>query len=137
MTGETDLDKLLAQLQPVLLEGDYVFCSIPGIRYGARQELNPLAVYQEPEGLSLLLHKETADRAGLAYNLVFKGITLSVHSSLDAVGLTAAVTNKLANFGISANVIAAHYHDHVFVPADKADVAFAILTEIEQQARGR
>lgn len=130
MAGETDLDKLLALLQPKLLEGEFVFCSIPDIRYGDLADLHPLACYQEDEGLSLLLEKHAADAAELQYSSVFKGITLSVHSSLDAVGFTAAVANKLAANGISANVVAAHYHDHVFVPADKAELALQLLTEI-------
>ena len=81
--------------------------------------------------MSLLLGKARADQAGLEYSGVFKGITLSVHSSLEAVGFTAAVANKLAASGISANVIAAHYHDHVFVPADRAEQALSLLTTLE------
>ena len=129
MAGETDLDKLLTLLQPKLLEVEFVFCSVPNIRYGDRADLQPIACYQEDEGLSLVLEKHRADEAGLAYNSVFRGITLSVHSSLDAVGFTAAVSNKLAANGISSNVVAAHYHDHVFVPANKAEFALRLLTE--------
>ena len=132
MAGETDLDKLLALLQPKLLDGEFVFCSIPNIRYGDLADLQPLACYQEDEGLSLLLEKRAADTAELQYNSVFRGITLSVHSSLDAVGFTAAVTNKLSGNGISSNVVAAHYHDHVFVPAEKAELALHLLTEFGQ-----
>ena len=75
------------------------------------------------------MEKHRADKADLSYNSVFRGITLSIHSSLDAVGFTAAVANKLAANGISANVVAAHYHDHVFVPANKAELALQLLTE--------
>lgn len=132
MAGELDLDLLLALLQPVLLDNEYVFCSLPDIRYGDLAELQPLACYQEDEGLSLILEKHRADEAGISYNSVFRGITLSVHSSLDAVGFTAAVANKLASKGISANVVAAHFHDHVFVPADKAEFALNLLTEFQR-----
>lgn len=132
MTGEIDLEKLLALLQPKLLPGRYVFCTIIDARYGDFAELNPIASYQEDEGLSLVLEKQVADAADLNYNLVCKAITLSVHSSLEAVGFTAAVANKLASMGISANVVAAHYHDHVFVPEDKAELALKILTEFQQ-----
>ena len=131
MIGEIDLNKLLALMQPVLLDGEYVFCSSPSLVYSDLDELQPIASYQEQEGLSLLLSKSTADSAGLSYNSVFCGITLSVHSSLDAVGFTAAVANKLASNGISANVIAAYSHDYVFVPADKAKHALALLMEFE------
>ena len=132
MAGEANLDKLLVLLQPKLLDGEYVFCTPPDLRYSDLGELKPLACYQEEEGLSLLLEKQVADTAEFRYNSVFRGITLSVHSSLDAVGFTAAVTNKLASKGISANVVAAHYHDHIFVPADKAEFALRVLTEFEQ-----
>ena len=131
MIGEMDIDKLLALLQPALLDGEYVFCSSPSLGYGDLDELQPISSYQEQEGLSLLLSKSAADSAGLSYSSVFCGITLSVHSSLDAVGFTGAVANKLARNGISANVIAAYYHDHVFVPADKAKLALALLREFE------
>ncbi len=131
MAGETDLEKLLALLQPRLLEGYYVFCPADDNTMPSLDSLQPLATYREDEGLSLLLLQQDADRAGLPYDSVFRGITLSVHSSLDSVGLTAAVAGKLAAHGISANVIAAYYHDHVFVPAQRAELALKLLTELE------
>ncbi|MEX2468651.1 MAG: ACT domain-containing protein [Pseudohongiellaceae bacterium] len=132
MVGEIDLDKLLALLQPRLLEGEFVFCSIPAVPLGELEALQPLACYHEEEGLSLLLRRPSADAAGIRYNFVSRCITLSVHSSLDAVGFTAAVSNKLATHGIPANVVAAFYHDHVFVPAEQADQALRLLTEFER-----
>lgn len=128
MVGETNLEKLLRSMSPKLLPEEYVFCSAEG-RYGDFQELNPLAVYQESEGLTLVLLAKTAKANKLPFESVFKGITLTVHSSLDAVGLTAAVATKLAEKGISANVIAAYYHDHIFVQAEKAELAMAALGE--------
>ncbi len=116
MAGEEDLDTLLVLLEPSLLPGDFVFCTAANLKYGDFAELQPLASYQEEEGLTLVLAKQSADVAGLAYDSVFNCITLMVHSSLDAVGLTAAVSGKLAANGISANVMAAYHHDHVFVP---------------------
>ena len=88
-----------------------------------------MASFVEREGLTLVLPSEAAERASLAFEGVFRQITLSVHSSLEAVGLTAAVAAKLTAKGISANVIAAYYHDHIFVPADKAQAAFRALQE--------
>ena len=130
MAGEEDLDTLLALLQPSLLPGDFVFCTAANLKYGDFAELQPLASYQEEEGLTLVLAKQSADVAGLAYDAVFKCITLMVHSSLEAVGLTAAVSGKLAANGISANVIAAYHHEHVFVPKNKAQLALQLLTEL-------
>lgn len=131
MVGETDLDKLLMLLQPSLVEGEFVFCTVDPVPWGNLESLNPVACYQEAEGLSLLLRRSSADAAGMAYDLVCRAITLSVHSSLDAVGLTAAVSSKLAGKGIPANVVAAYYHDHVFVPADRAEEALGLLTDFQ------
>ncbi|MCC6604772.1 MAG: ACT domain-containing protein [Anaerolineae bacterium] len=127
MTGETDLGKMLASLQPTLREGEYVFCTMENGRYGDHPELEPIASFLEAEGLTLVIPQTRADQHGIAYEGVFRCITLSVHSSLDAVGLTAVVATQLAAHNISANVIAAFYHDHVFVPAPRADAALAAL----------
>ena len=130
MAGEEDLDTLLILLELSLLPGDFVFCTAANLKYGDFAELQPLASYQEEEGLTLVLAKQSADVAGLAYDSVFNCITLMVHSSLDAVGLTAAVSGKLAANGISANVMAAYHHDHVFVPENKAKLALQLLAEL-------
>ena len=132
MAGETDLIKLLASLAPQLMAGDFVFCTIQDAEYGDFRELSPMASFCEAEGLTLLLTREDADRAGFNYESIFKGITLKAHSSLDAVGLTAAVSGKLAERGISANVIAAYYHDRIFVQAEKADAALSTLNELSR-----
>lgn len=132
MTGETDLGKMLASLQPTLREGEYVFCTMGNGRYGDHSELEPIASFLEAEGLTLVIPKPRADAHGIAYDSVFCCITLSVHSSLEAVGLTAVVATKLAEHHISANVIAAYYHDHVFVQTHHADAALAALEELFQ-----
>jgi hypothetical protein len=129
MAGEKDLKKLMTSLSPHLMDGDFVFCTIQDGTYGDFVELLPMASFCEKEGLTLLVTKENADKAGFTYESIFKCITLNVHSSLEAVGLTAAVSSKLAERGISANVIAAYYHDHIFVPAEKADAALSALNE--------
>ena len=92
--------------------------------------LQPIASYLEDEGRSLVLHRQVADEAGLGYDSVFNCIKLAVHSSLDAVGLTAAVSNRLAVDGISANVIAAYFHDYVYVPKDRAGDALQLLENL-------
>jgi uncharacterized protein len=55
---------------------------------------------------------------------------LTVHSSLEAVGFLAAITARLAETGISVNAVSAFYHDHLFVPHDRADEALARLQEM-------
>lgn len=124
-----DLATLLDNLQPVLDPEEYVFCTVNG-ELKNYLELNPLATFVETEGLTLVLTKVQAQRLGACTDSMFKRITLSVYSSLEAVGLTAAVASALAKEGISANVIAAYHHDHVFVPVAKANQAMQILTRV-------
>lgn len=131
MSGQKNLDKLLRNLSPVLLDGEFVFCSFGRASYGDYAELEPVAALQEAEGLTLVVPKQHADAQDLEYDSVFRAITLSVHSSLDAVGLTAAFAGKLGEHGISANVIAGYYHDHIFVPAADANRALAALAELK------
>jgi hypothetical protein len=132
MVGEKDLRKLMASLSPHLTDGDFVFCTIQDAKYGDFAELSPMASFCEDEGLTLLVTKENADKAGFNYETIFKCITLKIHSGLEAVGLTAAVSNKLAEMGISANVIAAYYHDHIFVQSEKANAALSALNEFSR-----
>ena len=130
MTGERDLGKLVASMSPVLMDGEYVFCTFQDAQYGDYLDLEPIATIQESEGLTLVVPKNNADDKDLRYESVFKGITLSVHSSLDAIGLTAAFSSKLSEHGISANVIAGYYHDHIFVQRELADKAIEALNEL-------
>lgn len=127
MPGLTDLDQLLAHLEPSLRDGEYVFVTVEGARYGAFEELGPLASFEEDEGLTLILERGRAESSGLPFEGVMRCITLSVMSSLEAVGLTAAVAGALAEAGISANVVAAYHHDYVFVPTDEAERALEVL----------
>lgn len=128
MSGITELEQLLKSMQPQLVDSEFVFCTVSGalVDYVS---LNPVATFIEAEGLTLVLEKSVAQNAGLQFEGTFSQITLTVHSSLEAVGLTAAVSAKLADKGISANVIAAYYHDHIFVQSAKAQVALIALQE--------
>ena len=115
MDGEKDLEKLLAGCSPVLSASEFVFVSFPSSRYGDHSELSPIAFIVEDEGATLVVPRSEADARQIGYESVFKRITLNIHSSLDAVGLTAAVSTALSDHGISANVIAGFFHDHIFV----------------------
>ena len=132
MSGLTDLDQLLAHLEPSLREGEYAFVTVDDDTM--TDELQPLATFVEDEGRSLIVERERAEAAGLAVEGVFRCITLTVRSSLEAVGLTAAVAGVLAEAGISANVVAAFHHDHVFVPAAHAERALSVLRGLQQRA---
>ncbi len=132
MAGETNLRKLLDSMSPKLLPDEYVFCTVQG-SYGDFSEAAPIASFCEAEGLTLVITKANAIKANFSFESTFKVITLMVHSSLDAVGLTAVVSSKLAEKGISANMIAAYYHDHIFVPTEKAEATIAALAELSSR----
>ncbi|MFT4861604.1 MAG: hypothetical protein ACI95C_000814 [Pseudohongiellaceae bacterium] len=132
MNGEMDLEKLLASLQPKLLDENFVFCSTLDMPIESVMALMPVATYREQGGMSLILTESAARSAGFEVSALFRCITLTVHSSLDAVGLTAAVADKLASNNISANMVAAYYHDHVYVPAAKAEQALELLSEFQK-----
>lgn len=130
MTGETNLAELIRLMSPQLLEEDFIFCTLPQACYGDHADLEPIASFREQEGLTLVVPKSRADKKGVGYESVFNCITLNVHSSLDAVGLTAAFSRELTDHGISANVIAGYYHDHIFVQKHLAAQAMEALREI-------
>lgn len=133
MSGEKNLAKLIASMTPVLTENEYVFATLETYDFEQVLLLNPISTFQEKEGLTVILTKEKADEFNISYSGVFKCITLNVHSSLDAVGLTAAVATKLTQSNISANVIAAYYHDHVFIALKDTEQALADLNALTQQ----
>ncbi len=133
MPGESELGALLRGMTPVLREGEYVFCTLPfGTPAGAGLPagIAPLAAFAEDEGLSVVVARDAAERAGLAGAGPFRLITLAVHSSLDAVGFLAAVARALAEAGIPANPVAAYHHDHLFVPAARAGAALRVLRRL-------
>ncbi|WP_394175320.1 ACT domain-containing protein [Thalassotalea litorea] len=131
MSAITDLNQLITSIKPELNEKEFIFTTVVG-EVGDYLALNPLASFVETEGLTLILDKHQADSASIEYQGVFKQITLTVHSSLEAVGLTAAISAALAKEGISANVVAAYFHDHIFVPEDKATKAIRALAALSE-----
>lgn len=137
MSGLTDLQTLLAGLKPNLVPGDYVFVTLPEAKFGDGAELEPIAAFTETEGMTLVIPKALAGKSGQQSSGEFRMITLQVHSALDAVGLTAAVADALTKRGISANIIAAYYHDHVFVPSSRADDALDALKALANASADR
>lgn len=125
---------MIAAMQPELAAPDYLFCSVDE---QARDWLTlpALGWFREAEGLTLILDRSTARAAGLDAGPVMRRITLSVHSALDGVGLTAAVASALAGAGIPCNMVAAFHHDHVFVPAPPARAALAVLQALQVAAQ--
>jgi hypothetical protein len=128
INGETNLDEILRSLKPQRNDGEFVFCNVPSL---ASIDVNKVVcVFREREGFTVVLEKQLADAQQLPYSFVAAWITLTVHSSLEAVGLTAAFSAALANRGISCNVVAATFHDHIFVGIRQADEAMEVLTSL-------
>ncbi len=130
VTGKHDLQRLLASMDPVLRPGSYVFLVVgdESLLRGAVPE----ATVREDEGLTVIVRREQADALGLPYVYVTAWITLRVHSALDAVGLTSAVSRVLADAGLSCNVVAGYHHDHLLVAADRGQEALGLLRELSR-----
>jgi hypothetical protein len=126
----SNLNEMLASLDPLLDSEEFVFCTMPIHEMANYAGLRPFATIAEQEGLTLVVRRSGADAHKLSYDSRFQRITLQVHSSLDAVGLTAAVSSELTRVGICANIIAGYFHDHIFVAADRANEAMNCLNAL-------
>jgi hypothetical protein len=131
VTGETDLAVLLSQMEPELVPGEWVFTTVaaddPRTTPAGLGDVQPVVTVREREGVTLVLARGDADRLGLTYEYVAAMVSLRVHSALEAVGLTAAVAGRLADAGLSCNVVAGYHHDHLFVPHDRAAECLTLL----------
>ncbi|MFM2368970.1 MAG: hypothetical protein RL619_1270 [Bacteroidota bacterium] len=130
MSGEKDLEKLLKTMKPEHIIGEYVFCVIHDLTNLNLDDI--IMTFKEQEGTTIIIKKELADILKIEYSFIASWITLSVHSSLAAVGLTAAFSNALSQEGISCNVVAAFYHDHIFVNKKDTDKAMEILSRFSK-----
>lgn len=130
MAGEKNLDKLLKTIKPKLNIGEYVFCTTNDISKIDNEDI--LLMFKETEGITIILNKEAADRLKLEYSFIASWITLTVHSSLDAVGLTYSFSKALTKENISCNVVAGYYHDHLFVDKKDAEKAMATLHKLSE-----
>jgi hypothetical protein len=132
MAGETSLQTLIRSMSPELNEGDYVFCSVANV--GVLKGVEALGSFREREGLTVILERQHAEALGLSFDYLAAWITLNVHSALEAVGLTAAFASALGQAGISCNVIAGFYHDHLFVGKNDAHKALSVLRQLAATA---
>ena len=130
MGGEKDLQILLQNMKPVLNSGEYVFATVKNFNNILRTDT--LFEFKENEGITLVLEKNKADALKLSYQFISSWITLQIHSSLDAVGLTAAFSSVLTKHNISCNVVAGFYHDHIFVDTKDAQKAMEVLTNLSK-----
>lgn len=129
MSGERDLAALLRDMKPEMHGGIFVFCTVADVEK-IPATVTPLLTFREAEGTTLVIAQEEAERLGLAYQFPSRLITLTVHSSLNAIGFLAAITARLAAAGISVNAVSAFYHDHLFVPAHRAEEALRLLRDV-------
>lgn len=129
MGAVRDTRAMITGMAPVLDETLYHFC----VSEDETLVEHALAIFREDEGLTLILSDALAAAHGVQTDLAMRRITLSVHSALDGVGLTAAVATALAQGGIPCNMVAAYHHDHAFVPAQQAEQAMVILTELAKR----
>ena len=125
MTGERDLGRLLAGLSPERRHGEVVIVAVPD-----PAGLPALATVTEEDAVTAVLRRDDADRLGLGYDWIAAWVTLTVHSSWEAVGMTAAVAQALADEGIPCNVLAGFRHDHLLIPIEQADAAIAALRSL-------
>ena len=133
MTGPvSNLTTLLRSMEPVLHDGVYAYCSVPHDAQLAA--FSPVVTVREPEGLTLVVPEAQAVAAGLPVLFRAAWISLTVHSDLEAVGLTAAFSSALGQAGISCNVVAGAFHDHIFVPVARAEKTLEVLRALQEDA---
>ncbi len=120
--GQTDLTVLLRGMEPVLHDLPYGF----GLWAGGVLAVTPFATVAEEGGLTVVAPLDALVAVGVGSE-PWARISLTVHSDLAAVGLTAAFATALAAEGISCNVIAGLHHDHLFVQWDRRFDALAAL----------
>ena len=130
MPAEKNLERLLNTMKPKLNLGEFVFCSVKDLTAIDLEDI--VLIFKEDEAITIILKKEIADTLKLDYSFISSWITLTVHSSLEAVGLTAAFSSALSDNGISCNVVAAFYHDHIFVDTKDAQKAMVILNKFSE-----
>lgn len=134
--GAEDLAAMLATMSVSRRPGAYTIVSVVD-RAELPDDLTFEALVREDEGWTVVCNADDARRCGFVFDYVAAWLTLDVHSSLDAVGLTAAISQALASHGMSCNVIAAAFHDHLLVALDEADRAIEVLEDLRHGARGR
>jgi hypothetical protein len=124
--GETDLETMLAKLAVERRPGVFTYIAVevptPGLLAAAH------AVVKEGELTTIVLPVEAAERSGQPVAVRLAWLTLTVFSSLEAIGLTAAVSARLTEHDISCNVLAGYHHDHLLVPVERVADAIEALT---------
>lgn len=130
----TTAAEMISGMTPVLQPGTFVFITTQDPARVAALFAHAVSTVREAEGMSMLIPVDLAQETGLNVDHPMRCITLNVFSSLQGVGLTAAVSSALGESGIPCNMVAGFHHDHVFLPADMCDRAMQILTALQNTA---
>jgi hypothetical protein len=131
MAGETNLVQLLKGMSPQLNKGEFVFVTVKDTSKINRNDT--ISEFKEHEGTTLIIERKKADTLKLEYHFIVSWITLNIHSALEAVGLTAAISKALTEQNISCNIVAGFYHDHIFVDKNDANNALEILRNLSDK----
>lgn len=126
--GTSDLPTLLKTMSPELSDESFVFLSLAPDQ--VPPDLKAAGTFREAEGLTIICEKSEAMKHGFAFQGSYRRITLSVHSSLDAVGFLSRIARELTRANISCNVISAFYHDHLFIQESAAEDAMQVLSSL-------
>ena len=128
MAGEQSLNLLIQSMEPVLHPQTYLFCTLD--QNADIVDIDPIMQFKEAEGRTIIVEKSKAELHQLEGEFPCRMITLNIHSALDAVGFLAAITTRLATLAMGVNPVSAFYHDHLFVPADRAEDALQALQDM-------
>jgi len=132
MNGEKNLRILISSMKPKLEKEIYVFCTLPPGN-NIPKDIKPIGIFQEQEGTTLIIQKQDAEKAEILYEYESRMITMTINSSLNAIGFLAAITAILAENEISVNAVSAFYHDHLFIEKNNAEQALKLLEELSKQ----
>ncbi len=133
MSGQSNLNEVLKSLQVSCDDVEYGFANVNNEEFIPSDEI--IGTFQEKEGRTLIATKGYFEQKGVSYDGPFAKLTIEIHTSLNLVGLTAAIATTLAQNGISANVVAAFFHDHIFVQYALREKAISALLQLKESEK--